>query len=246
MDTEFEETVKKSEEDTERPALISDPVIGRVGDQELFERRKRAIVRNRQLQEKEKVREEKQDSVFIPDNYENSKQDNKNTSIKSSSARAVERGEVGQSQPLTRTRYQTEIASNTPNTNTTSLQKKISVEDGLNFTSIFLLIGTALFFDALQAICTLTVVLLPVSYIVTFFAFMTFWFWFRTKGIKFNTKVRSMSFGGASILELIPFLSALPGWTLAVSIIILTTKGQKFASLIPGGEKLINVAKKVS
>jgi hypothetical protein len=244
MDTEFEETVKKSEEDTERPALISDPVIGRVGDQELFERRKRAIVKNRQLQQKEQKVE--QASTFIPDEYTNKQQNNRNTPIKNSPTRAVERGEVGENQLISRKQYSTTRIPSTQNPNTSQIQKNIAPEDKLNFTSMFLLIGTALLFDALQAICTLTVILLPVSYVVTFVAFMTFWFWFRTKGIKFNTKVRSMSFGGASVLELIPFLSALPGWTLAVSVIILTTKGQKFASLIPGGEKVVEMAKKVS
>lgn len=91
---------------------------------------------------------------------------------------------------------------------------------GLKNITIGLMIVAALLFDAVQAIINL----LPIagqilSGFVSFFAFMTFWLWFRLNGLKFTSAKRVSYMGGGFILELIPILNMLPAWTLAVFLL---------------------------
>lgn len=117
--------------------------------------------------------------------------------------------------------------------------------DQLSFGTIFLMIGTAMFFDVFQAISGFIVFDFGlIGNMITFFAFMTFWFWFWTKGIKFNRPSRALTFGGATIIEFIPWVNMLPAWTLAVVIIIGTTKAKKVAGIIPGADKAVGALKK--
>lgn len=116
----------------------------------------------------------------------------------------------------------------------------------ISFGTGFLMVGTALLFDTLQALSALIVFDLGmIGMLITFFAFMTFWFWFRIKGIHFNRPSRVLTFGGATAIEMFPFLNALPTWTLAVVIIIGTTNTEKYAKFVPLAEKAVETYKKV-
>jgi hypothetical protein len=78
-------------------------------------------------------------------------------------------------------------------------------EKGLKSHTVVLMIVTALFFDALQALLTL----IFMGWLVGFFAALTFWLWFKVHGISFMNPKKLMVFGGAALIEVIPVLSAL-------------------------------------
>ncbi|MHB1316603.1 MAG: hypothetical protein ACYCZW_01965 [Minisyncoccota bacterium] len=107
-------------------------------------------------------------------------------------------------------------------------------------TSIYMLL-TAGFFDALQAILTLVGIGVIASPIITVFAGLTFWFWFRTYGVSFMSWKRILALAGGGVVEMIPVVNILPFWTGYVWYIIETTKISEVASKIPGGD-LINKA----
>lgn len=109
---------------------------------------------------------------------------------------------------------------------------------GLNNTTTWLMIGTAIFFDALQALLTF----IFMGWLVSVFASLTFWLWFRLHGISFMKPKRLLTFGGASLVELVPFLSIIPAWTAAVAYLALETKVMAVAGKIPGGQIALNVA----
>src|SRR3989344_7047797 len=91
---------------------------------------------------------------------------------------------------------------------------------GLSDTTIALMIVVALFYDALQALLTFILM----GWLVGIFAGLTFYVWFKMKGLNFVTPKRIGTFSGAFIIEVIPFLSALPAWTAAVVILALDSK----------------------
>ena len=102
-------------------------------------------------------------------------------------------------------------------------------EKGLKSTTVVLMIAVALFFDALQALLTF----IFMGWLAGIFAGLTFYLWFKIHGISFMKPKRLMAFGGASLIEIIPFLSALPAWTFAVSYLAISSK---LKSIIPGAE----------
>ena len=93
-------------------------------------------------------------------------------------------------------------------------------EKGLKVTTVWLMISVALFFDALQALLTLVFL----GWLAGLFATLTFWLWFRMHGISFMKPKRLAVFGGSALIEVIPFLSILPAWTLAVGYLALSSK----------------------
>lgn len=98
-------------------------------------------------------------------------------------------------------------------------------ESKISETTAFLMIFTALFFDAFQALIGwVPFVGNVMAGIIGFFAFMTFWLWFHMKGIKMMTPKRFGSLGLGTIIEMIPFINILPAWTLVVVYLIGTTK----------------------
>lgn len=94
------------------------------------------------------------------------------------------------------------------------------------------MISVAVMFDLIQFLVNLlhfipgignTVAFVATS-IITVIAGATFYLWFRFNGVKFTTPKRALSFGGGFLLEFIPILNALPAWTLAVILVIGTTR----------------------
>jgi hypothetical protein len=48
---------------------------------------------------------------------------------------------------------------------------------------------------------------------------LTYFLWFKIKGVGFSSK-RALNLGGSFLIEMIPIIDALPGWTLAVILMI--------------------------
>jgi hypothetical protein len=106
--------------------------------------------------------------------------------------------------------------------------------------TIALMVGTALFFDALQWLLAFVFM----DWLAGFFAFMTFFVWFKIHGVKFAKPKRALALGGAGLIEIIPVLSVLPAWTLAVLLIALDTKDKKVLKKMPGGDAIASAGEK--
>lgn len=107
------------------------------------------------------------------------------------------------------------------------MEKEKQIKD----VTAFLMVFTALFFDALQAVIGwIPAVGNILAACINAFAFMTFSFWFYMNGIKMMRPQRIIAMLGAGVIELIPYLNLLPAWTFAVVYLIGTTKVKEFAS----------------
>ncbi|MEK7227520.1 MAG: hypothetical protein AAB641_01350 [Patescibacteria group bacterium] len=93
-------------------------------------------------------------------------------------------------------------------------------DEGLSNTTIALMTATALFYDTLQWFMAF----IFMDWLVGFFAFLTFYLWFRMKGLKFNTFKRVGTMSSAFFIEIIPFLASLPAWTLSIVILAMDSK----------------------
>lgn len=104
-------------------------------------------------------------------------------------------------------------------------------EKGLKSHTVALMIATALFFDVLQILLSF----IFMGWLAGIFAGLTFYLWFKFHGITFMKPKRLLTFGSASLVEMIPipFLAALPIWTGAVSYLALSSKLQE---IIPGAD----------
>jgi len=102
-----------------------------------------------------------------------------------------------------------------------------------------LMIIVALLFDGIQAVINLIPIVGQIlSFLLSIFAFLTFYVWFKMNGISFAKPKRAGKLIGGGLIELIPILNVLPAWTLAVFLIISETKINKLAGQIPGGDKI--------
>ena len=100
-------------------------------------------------------------------------------------------------------------------------------EEGLKNHTIILMICVALFFDALQWLLAFVFM----DWLAGFFAFLTFFVWFKMYKISFMKPKRALVMAGGFLIEIIPFLAALPAWTAAVTIVALDSKVKK---VVPG------------
>ncbi|KND48335.1 MAG: hypothetical protein AB198_02480, partial [Parcubacteria bacterium C7867-003] len=107
------------------------------------------------------------------------------------------------------------------------MQNETQIKD----TTAILMIGTALFFDLLQAVLGwIPVVGNILADAMSMFIFLTFLLWFWMNGIKMITPKRLTSLMGGGVIEMIPYLNLLPAWTLVVVYLIGTTKIKELAS----------------
>lgn len=102
-------------------------------------------------------------------------------------------------------------------------------EKGLKHATVILMIGTAVFFDVLQWLMAFILM----DWAVGFFAYLTFFVWFRMHGISFMKPKRLLVMGGSALIEMIPVVSALPAWTAAVTYLAMESK---IKSAIPGAD----------
>lgn len=110
---------------------------------------------------------------------------------------------------------------------------------GLNNTTIALMVSVALFFDVLQWLLAF----IFMGWLVSIFALLTFYTWFKMRGMNFVRPKRAALLGGGFIIELIPIINILPAWTLAIVLLALDSKIKKIAGQIPGGNMLNNIEK---
>ncbi len=111
-----------------------------------------------------------------------------------------------------------------------------------NVTAIFM-IAVALLYDAVQAFLDFILIGLAINWILDIWAWLTFFIWFKLKGVSFTNPKRAVSLNGGFILELIPAVNALPIWTAAVIILIITVKTEdKLASISPAAANALSMA----
>ena len=97
-------------------------------------------------------------------------------------------------------------------------------EKGLKNHTIILMVAVALFFDALQWLLGF----IFMGWLVSIFAWLTFYVWFKINGISFMKPKRFITFGGSFIIELIPVVGdVLPTWTAAITYLALDSKIKK-------------------
>lgn len=102
--------------------------------------------------------------------------------------------------------------------------------------AIFLLLALAIFFDALQAGVDLMHAIPVVgnaaaiifTTLIDVWAYLSIWFGFKlaAPSISFVSPKRALALNGALLIELIPIINMLPAWTLAVVIIVLTSRAE--------------------
>ncbi len=124
----------------------------------------------------------------------------------------------------------------------TEKSKKQSHQRIDNITAIFMIV-TALLYDAAQAFLDLILIGLVVNWILDIWAWLTFFIWFKLRGVSFTNPKRAISFNGGFIAELIPAINALPIWTAVVIILVITVKTEdKLASISPVAAKAFSMA----
>lgn len=103
---------------------------------------------------------------------------------------------------------------------------------GLSNITIAFMIAVALFYDAIQAFINLIPFLGQIlSSLIGLFAFLTFYLWFKLKGLNFATAKRAGYLGGGFMIELLPLVNMLPAWTLTITLLAMDSKTKK---IVPG------------
>ena len=85
-------------------------------------------------------------------------------------------------------------------------------------------IALAVLVDIIVLLIDLTAVGAIVTPVISVIAWLTFYLLFKRRGVHFNSPKRVLSMGGGFLIELLPIINILPGWTVAVILVIGTTK----------------------
>ncbi len=94
--------------------------------------------------------------------------------------------------------------------------------------TMFLMLFVAILYDFAQLIVNFVPLAGQIlSFIITIFAFLTFFLWFKFYGRSFTSPKRALAMGAGVVIEIIPILSVLPGWTVSVIFLIGIEKIQK-------------------
>lgn len=100
---------------------------------------------------------------------------------------------------------------------------------GLDNTTIALMISVALFYDALQWLLGW----IFMGWLASIFAGLTFYTWFKIRGMSFVKPKRFLTFGGSFLIELIPVVGdILPTWTASITYLALDSKLKKVAPVL--------------
>ena len=91
---------------------------------------------------------------------------------------------------------------------------------GLSSSTIGLMAGVAIFLDTLKALLDF----IFMGWLVTIFYYMTFWLWFKMKGLNFFTLKRAPTQVIGFLIEMIPGINILPAFTFTVVKIALDNK----------------------
>ncbi|MEW5907754.1 MAG: hypothetical protein AB1643_01035 [Patescibacteria group bacterium] len=110
-----------------------------------------------------------------------------------------------------------------------------------NITAILIII-VALLYDGLDALISLLQAIPVIGGVIAIFfgsildiwAWLTFYVWFKVKGVSLSDSIaRAICYNAGLLLELIPVLGALPFWTLSVIIMILIVKAEDKLAKVP-------------
>lgn len=105
-------------------------------------------------------------------------------------------------------------------------------EEGLSKITIILMIIVALVFDGIQLLLQLIPILGQIlAFLISVFAFLTFYLWFKLKGLHFSVTKRLVFFGGTAFEVALPILNAIPIWTASVSFVAISSRIKK---VVPG------------
>lgn len=113
---------------------------------------------------------------------------------------------------------------------------KISASQGM------LMIIAALIADGLGALLAFFVITEPLNWLVWLYAVIGFYIWLKMLGISWmdaKGKRAMMIFGGATGIEFLPFVSALPAWTAFIVGAIINDRIEEAISSIPMGENIL-------
>ncbi|MBI4135954.1 MAG: hypothetical protein HY481_00150 [Candidatus Vogelbacteria bacterium] len=93
-----------------------------------------------------------------------------------------------------------------------------------------LMVAVAVIYDLVQITLTWLLGWIGIgfigSWLMTLWAGMTFGLWFTLKGASIMSGKRAASFGIGAIIEAIPLLNTLPGWTVSVIISLSVTRAE--------------------
>lgn len=96
-------------------------------------------------------------------------------------------------------------------------------EKTLGNSTIIFMFAVAVFFDITQWLLAF----IFMDWLVSIFAYLTFFLWFKLKGISFMKPKRLIVAGTSFFLEIMPLVAALPALTGAVVITALDSKIKK-------------------
>lgn len=100
-----------------------------------------------------------------------------------------------------------------------------------------LMYGVALVFDGIS--------LIPiVGSIVPVFGSLTFWLWFRMKGVDFNSSRKFVTSLSATLVEVVPVVNVIPAWTLATFLIVQEVRAEDFLKIQAMKKKRADNAKR--
>ena len=107
-------------------------------------------------------------------------------------------------------------------------QKRAEKRNRVTASTTYLMVGTALFFDALQFILNfIPFVGWILSFIVGIFAWLTFYTWTSIKGWGWSDTLKKIAINwGIPLFEIFPVLNDLPLWTVRVAIQISIIKAE--------------------
>ncbi|HBV01338.1 MAG TPA: hypothetical protein DEF00_03025 [Candidatus Taylorbacteria bacterium] len=114
------------------------------------------------------------------------------------------------------------------------------------------MLATALLFDSLQFGTDImhvipiigTIAQSVADILISVWAWLTFYLWFKIHGVSFMQPKRFALLNGGALLEMIPIVNSLPAWTLAVLLLIATTRAEELIKKIPGGSKIAAVVQR--
>ncbi len=105
-----------------------------------------------------------------------------------------------------------------------------------------LMLVVAIFFDVVKfGINFIPVLGQVLSVFVGIFAQMTFWLWFKMKGVSYNSSKRLIPVISATLIGFIPFLDMIPDLTFEMLFVLGTLKAEEVLEKVPGGKMASNV-----
>ncbi len=132
------------------------------------------------------------------------------------------------------------------------IQKKFEKRNRAHPTTFVLMLGVAIFFDALQALFLLIPFLgWILSSVISIFAWLTFYTWTSIKGWGLSDTLKQILVNWAlPLIEIVPILNTFPTWTLKVILSYSFLKAEDALYNVSGGkadaEKLENLLRKVA